>query len=55
MKNIEKQFNRWNTILRVKAMEYEHEARKKGDTVTSPDIDDICNEKIGRASCRERV
>ncbi len=35
--------NRWISILRHKA-EYEHEARKNGETVTRPDIDDICNE-----------
>lgn len=35
--------NRWVGILRSKA-EYEHFARKNGEVVTSPDIDDICNE-----------
>lgn len=35
---------RWEVILRGKASEYEHPARKKGEVVTAPDIDDICNE-----------
>jgi len=35
--------NRWVSLLRQKA-EYEHKARKNGETVTSPDLDDICNE-----------
>ena len=35
--------NRWVNILRMKAA-YEHEAREKEGVVTSPDIDDICNE-----------
>lgn len=35
---------RWTNILRGKAEEYEHEARKKGATVVSPSLDDICNE-----------
>lgn len=34
---------RWVGILRGKA-EYEHNARKNGEIVTSPSIDDICNE-----------
>lgn len=34
---------RWIKILRQKA-EYEHEARKNGEVVPSPSIDDICNE-----------
>lgn len=34
---------RWVGILRGKA-EYEHEDRKNGEIVTSPSIDDICNE-----------
>ena len=36
--------NRWISILRMKASEYEHTARKKGETVCVSDIDDICNE-----------
>jgi len=36
---------RWISILRMKA-EYEHEARKNGEEVSSPSIDDICNEMI---------
>ena len=36
--------DRWVHILRAKASEYEHEARAKGSTVTSPDLDQICNE-----------
>lgn len=35
--------NRWVGLLRIKA-EYEHNARKAGEIVTQPDIDDICNE-----------
>lgn len=35
--------SRWLNILRQKAS-YEHEARKRGETVFSPSIDDICNE-----------
>ena len=35
--------DRWVSILRFKA-EYEHNDRKNGKTVTSPDIDTICNE-----------
>jgi len=34
---------RWVYLLRQKA-KYEHEARKNGETVCSPSIDDICNE-----------
>ena len=36
-------YKRWNSILRMKA-EYEHNARKNGEVVASPSIDDICNE-----------
>ncbi len=36
--------NRWDSLLRRKASEYEHQARKEGEVVTSPSIDDICNE-----------
>jgi hypothetical protein len=35
---------RWESILRSKASQYEHEARKEGKVVTGPSIDDICNE-----------
>jgi hypothetical protein len=35
---------RWNYLLRDKASQYEHKARKNGEVVTSPSIDDICNE-----------
>lgn len=34
---------RWISLLRMKA-EYEHEAKKNGEVVTSPSIDSICNE-----------
>ena len=34
---------RWIGILRQKA-KYEHNARKNGEVVCDPDIDDICNE-----------
>lgn len=37
--------DRWISLLRHKA-QYEHEMRKNGETVASPDIDDICNEMI---------
>jgi DNA-directed RNA polymerase specialized sigma24 family protein len=37
--------DRWITILRQKA-EYEHNARKMGEVVASPDLDDVCNEMI---------
>lgn len=35
--------DRWVKILRMKA-EYEHEARKRGEVVCGPSLDDICNE-----------
>ena len=35
--------DRWVKLLRYKAA-YEHEERKKGKVVSSPSIDDICNE-----------
>lgn len=35
--------NRWIGILRMKA-KYEHNARKNGEIVSEPSIDDICNE-----------
>jgi hypothetical protein len=41
--NLEQLFDRWIKLLRQKAT-YEHEARKKGEVVASPSIDDICNE-----------
>ena len=48
-------FDRWISIIRLKA-KYDHEARKKGVVVTSPDLDDICNEmeayQTGRMSSR---
>lgn len=37
--------DRWINLLRSKAA-YEHNARKKGEVVPSPSIDDICNEMI---------
>lgn len=36
--------DRWIRILRAKASEYEHKARKNGEIVASPSLDDICNE-----------
>lgn len=36
--------NRWIEILRMKASEYEHKDRLNKKIVTSPDLDDICNE-----------
>jgi len=35
--------DRWVSLLRAKA-DYEHQARRNGEVITSPDIDDICNE-----------
>ena len=35
--------DRWISLLRTKA-ELEHDIRKSGGVVPSPDIDDICNE-----------
>lgn len=40
-KNLE---NRWVSILRQKAVDYESKARREGNLVSSPDINDICNE-----------
>mgnify|MGYP007061425487 CR=1 FL=1 len=37
--------DRWIALLRMKA-KYEHNARKNGEVVASPSIDDICNEMI---------
>lgn len=37
-------FERWQSTLRSKASQYEHEARKRGETVTQLDLDTICNE-----------
>ena len=36
--------NRWVSLLRGKASEYEHKARHNGEIVTKPDLDCICNE-----------
>jgi hypothetical protein len=36
--------NRWDSLLRGKASEYEHKARKNGEFVAEPSLDDICNE-----------
>ena len=36
--------DRWVGLLRGKASEYEHTARKNGEVVVEPSIDDICNE-----------
>ena len=41
---MEDTFNRWVSIMRMKASDYEHKARKEGEIVTSPSLDDICNE-----------
>lgn len=35
---------RWQSILRLKAQEYEHTARKRGEVVSEPSLDVICNE-----------
>lgn len=37
--------DRWISLLRSKAS-YEHDARKNGEIVCSPSIDDICNEMV---------
>ena len=44
MTRLELLFSRWESALRHKASVYEHEARKRGDEVTYPSLDDICNE-----------
>lgn len=36
--------NRWVKALRQKASQYEHSARKKGETVTALDLDSLANE-----------
>lgn len=41
MENIK---NRWVKTLRQKASQYEHPARKKGETVTALDLDSLANE-----------
>ena len=41
MQELEK---RWIGLLRMKASEYEHTARKAGKVVSEPSIDTICNE-----------
>jgi len=43
METLQDLCDRWVRLLRHKA-EYEHEARKKGEVVASPSLDDICNE-----------
>lgn len=42
--NMSEIFERWDCILRGKASKYEHKARKNGEEVSSPDLDDVCNE-----------
>ena len=37
-------FHRWQSTLRNKASQYEHEDRKNGKDVVYPSLDDICNE-----------
>ena len=44
MNNLELQFNDWISILRMKAKEYEHKARKNGEPVCNPSLDEICNQ-----------
>ena len=36
--------DKWTTLIRAKAIEYEAQARKKGEIVSSPDLLDIANE-----------
>ena len=43
METLQDLCDRWVRLLRHKA-EYEHQARKAGEVVASPSIDDICNE-----------
>jgi len=45
---------RWEGIMRMKASEYEHTARKNGETVSSPSLDDICNEMLAFVAGLER-
>lgn len=35
---------RWIGMLRMKARDYEHSARRKGEVVVGPSLDEICNE-----------
>lgn len=42
--NLQELKERWISLLRMKASEYEHQVRKNGETVCEPSIDDICNE-----------
>lgn len=35
---------RWIYIIRTKAGEYEHRARGRGEPVSEPSLDTICNE-----------
>lgn len=44
MNKISEVFDRWIGTLRHKASVYEHEDRARGKEVTSPSLDDICNE-----------
>lgn len=44
MNNKEQLKQRWVELLRMKASYYEHPQRKAGEEVSSPSIDDICNE-----------
>ena len=37
-------FERWENIIRAKATEYEHTARKAGKQVTEPSLDSVANE-----------
>lgn len=36
--------NRWVSLIRGKASDYEHKARSEGRTVTSPSLDSIASE-----------
>jgi len=40
----EELIERWISLLRSKASQYEHIARKSEEIVSSPSLDDICNE-----------
>ena len=35
-------FERWISVMRFKATEYEHKARANGEQVTAPSLDELC-------------
>jgi hypothetical protein len=44
MNKLQELSRRWEGILRSKASIYEHTARKNGESVIEPSLDDIANE-----------